>query len=536
MKGQETHHSVPREAMFWLNGKDGADPASRPTHVLNVRRNGQSTKCREYHVVTRMGGPHELGVFNNSVSAVERAMVERYFLCDVGGVFLPALQTKKRDWESKWLVRFRQKVVDEVRLFAVVLSLYEVVERYTGAKRRVYEAAHRSLLRRCLNRKDAHLRPFTKFEKQLLLKAPRIINPRSPRYNLVLGRYLKAAEKYYFNAINVAWGEHTGHTVIKGMNVFESATVMKAKWDRFRNPVAIGLDASKFDMHVSVEALLYEHSFYNRTFNSSELKTLLSMQVYNKGKAYCKDGEVEFRMPGTRSSGDLNTSLGNCIIMCALIWAMCQELGIDAELANNGDDCVLFVESEHLKAVLDFVPDYFRKYGFRMTVEDPVYEFEKVEFCQSRPVQLKTGWAMVRNVRTCLKKDPMCLIPVQNDKVWRKWLGAVGECGLASVPGCPILQSFYGAFLRSGCKTNQRFKSGLFKNTGVLERGAGVGKRDDEITDAARASFFRATGITPDYQIAVEAYYEKLEIGGLDELLFGSGVAEVAPPVFLRHL
>lgn len=522
--------------MFWLSGAAERDPASRPTHSLTVRRNGQSTKCREYHVVSRMGGPHELGVFNNGVSAVERAMVERYFLCKVGDEFLPALETKRRDWESKYLTQFRQQVVVDVRQYATVLSLYEVVMRYTGAKRRVYESAHRSLLRRCLNRKDAHLRPFTKFEKQLLTKAPRIINPRSPRYNLVLGRYLKAAEKYYFTAINKVWGAHTDHTVIKGMNVFESAKVMKAKWDRFRNPVAIGLDASKFDMHVSVEALLYEHSFYNRTFNSAELAELLSMQVHNKGRAFCRDGEVSFRMPGTRSSGDLNTSLGNCIIMCSLIWAMCQELGIEAELANNGDDCVLFVEREVLSDVLAKVPHYFHKYGFRMTVEDPVYEFEKVEFCQSRPVELKTGWAMVRNVRTCLKKDPMCLISVQNNKVWRKWLGAVGECGLASVPGCPVLQSFYGAFKRAGVKATSRFKEGLFKNTGVLERCNGVDQVDSEITDNARASFFRATGITPDYQMALEAYYEKIEIGGVDESLYGNGVAEVRPPAFLRHL
>jgi len=182
------------------------------------------------------------------------------------------------------------------------------------------------------------------------------------------------------------------------------------------------------------------------------------------------------------------------------------------------------------------VPHYFHKYGFRMTVEDPVYEFEKVEFCQSRPVELKTGWAMVRNVRTCLKKDPMCLISVQNNKVWRKWLGAVGECGLASVPGCPVLQSFYGAFKRAGVKATSRFKEGLFKNTGVLERCNGVDQVDSEITDNARASFFRATGITPDYQIALEAYYEKIEIGGVDESLYGNGVAEVRPPAFLRHL
>jgi hypothetical protein len=376
------------------------------------------------------------------------------------------------------------------------------------------------------------LKPFTKFEKQDLSKAPRIINPRSPRYNLVLGKYLKRAEKSYFHAINEAWGGHTAHTVIKGLNARDSGRVMRAKWDRFRRPVAVGLDAKKYDMHVGIPALKFEHSFYNMVFNSRELRTLLEQQLHNVGVAYCPDGRVSFSIDGTRCSGDLNTALGNCILMCALISGLCSELAIGAELANNGDDCVLFLEEEHLELLQANVVQYFERYGFRMTVEEPVRVFERVEFCQSHPVLLNGDWCMVRDVRTCLKKDPMCLIPVQNDRVWRKWLGAVGECGLATVPGCPVLQSFYGAFLRSGKTACAKFKRHIFKNSGVLERGyEGV----NDVSDEARASFYAAFGITPDYQIALEHYYDRMEIGSWDGEV-KSGVAENAPPAFLRYL
>ncbi len=521
--------------MFWLAHEQ--DSASRPHHSLVVERNGQPTKTRKYHVVARMGPNHSLGVYNNGVHSVERALVERYFLCKVGDEFLPAIVTASRDWDSRELVRFRQCVVEQVRETATVLTLRQVVNCYRGPKYRIYESAHRSLMRKGLNKKDSYLRPFTKFEKQALDKAPRIINPRSPRYNLVLGKYLKKAEKLYFGAINKVWGEHTTHTVIKGMNVFETASVMRAKWDRFQQPVAIGLDASKFDMHVSVQALRYEHSFYNRVFRSFELEWLLAMQVYNRGKAYCPDGEVSFKMAGTRSSGDLNTSLGNCVLMCSLIWAMCQQLGVKAELANNGDDCVLFVEEHDVERVLEFVPTFFRTYGFRMTVEDPVREFESVEFCQSKPVWIGGGWAMVRNMVTCLKKDPICLIPIQNDKIWRKWLGAVGECGQASVPGCPVLQSFYGAFRRAGTRAGAKFTNRLFNNTGAVERRRGLEVSRQEVSPEARASFYRAFGLTPDYQIALEEYYDRFEIGALDESIeYKSGQVECQPPAFLRHL
>lgn len=519
--------------MFWLNGNAAKCPPTRPHHLLEVVRNGQPCKQRKYHVVSRMGDNHNLGVFNNNVSAVERAMVERYFLCKVGDDYLPALETTQADWDTDILRRFADGCADYVRQFATKVSLREVVNSYSGAKRRVYENALRSLYRNSINRKDANLRPFTKFEKQDLSKAPRIINPRSPRYNLKLGQYLKKTEKLYFKAINRAWGGHTTHTVIKGLNSLESAAIMRAKWDRFTDPVALGLDAAKFDMHVSVWALLFEHSVYNKTFNSSELERLLSWQRDNKGLAYCPDGTVKFRMPGTRASGDLNTSLGNCIIMCALILEMCTLLAVDAELANNGDDCVLIFERAELGNVLECVPGFFARKGFRMTVEEPVVVFEQIEFCQSRPVLLESGWCMIRNVRTCLRKDPMCLLPIQNDKVWRKWLGAVGECGMASVPGCPVLSAFYRAFYRNGAKATDRYKHHVFRNTGVLERM--TSSKQMRITAESRASFTLAFGITPDYQIALEKYYDQFVISGLcDEVR--SGVVENSPPAFLRHL
>jgi hypothetical protein len=484
-----------------------------------------------------MGPNHDFGVYNNSVHSVQCALEERYFLCKVNGQYLPAIETQARSWEVDTLVMFRRSVVQEVCAVATTISLLDVVNCYRGAKRRIYWNAFVSLLRVPLNRKDAELRPFTKFEKQSLFKAPRIINPRSPRYNLVLGKYLKKAEKLYYKAINLAWGDRTAHTVIKGLNVFESAAVMRAKWDCFHEPVAVGLDASKFDMHVSVEALRFEHSFYNLVFDSAELAWLLELQVHNKGRAYCPDGTVDFTMPGTRASGDLNTSLGNCVLMCALIWAMCKQLGVVAELANNGDDCVLIMESGDLERTLAAVPGYFARYGFRMVVEEPVYVFEEIEFCQAHPVWLGDAWAMVRNVRTCLQKDPMCLVPIQNNKVWRKWLWAVGVCGQAVVPGCPVLQSFYRAFERSGVKSTARFRERVFRHTSMMERMEGLSGEGRAVTAESRSSFYRATGVMPDYQIALERYFDAFEIGCIDKnMKVMDGLVEVCPPPFLRHL
>lgn len=512
-------------------------PVRRPTHSLEVIRNGQPAKRREYHAVSRVGTQHELGVYNNSVSTVERALVERYFLCKVGDSFLPPLKSEASVWAGNAIQQFRARVVELVRPDAEILSLHQVVQCYTGPKRRVYENALRSLQRERVSRRDARLAPFTKFEKQSLVKAPRIINPRSPRYNLELGRYLKKGEKLFYKAVNKVWGGHTPHTVIKGLNSFDTASVLKQKWDRFKKPVMVGLDATKYDMHVGVNALKYEHSHYTSVWRNRPLLVwLLSQQIENYGIAYCPDGEVKFNIDGTRCSGDLNTALGNCIIMCAIIYAFCHDNNIVAELANNGDDCGLFIEEDDLVAVITKIPSYFAKFGFRIEVETEVRTFEEVEFCQSHPVLLEQGWCMVRNVRTCLQKDPMCLVPIQNELVWRKWLGAVGECGLASVPGCPVLQSFYQAFVRNGKPAGKRFKERIFANTSMLERSAGLTAVVARVTDEARASFYRASGITPDYQIALEDYFDTQTFRGFDELLFQDGFVESMPLPFLRHL
>nr|QKN88911.1 MAG: hypothetical protein 1 [Riboviria sp.] len=456
-------------------------------------------------MTTGIGPDHNLGVYNNNVDTIERAFTERYFLCKDGEGFRPAFQVSNQAYRSTELVTFRDEVMRHMPHLPV-LSLDQVVESYHGPKRRVYEEARNSLYQTSLSARDAKLSSFVKFEKQDVSKAPRVINPRSPRYNLTLGRFLKHAEHHYFRAINKVWGQRTRATIIKGFNADASASILHDKWTVFKRPVAIGLDASKFDMHVSVQALKYEHSFYQSLFPGNRtLKELLSWQLLNRGVARAADGLVKFAMPGTRSSGDLNTSLGNCILMCGLVWSYCQEKGIDAELANNGDDCVLIVESDALATVQDGLDLWFRKRGFAMTVETPVYEFEQIEFCQTHPVQLSSGWRMVRNLSAVLQKDPMCLLPISNARSMERWWGAVGVCGKILCSGVPVHSSFYSLMDRSGDTTEGVIKE-VYRNRSVLYNMRGVAEATCDAR--ARVSFYYAFGVLPDEQLCMERYYD----------------------------
>jgi len=481
---------------------------------LCINRNGQTAKTRRFVVTTGATREHRLGVFNNNVNSVGRAFTERYFFCQEGDTFRPAIPVEGRRYRSVGLRTFQDKVISRMPHLPR-LSLGACVNTWSGQKRKLYEAAWLSLVKDPVCKDDARLHSFVKFEKQKLDKAPRIINPRSPRYNLELARYLKHAEKHFFVAINAAMGSHTKATVIKGFDADDSAAIIREKWDRFGKPVAIGIDASKFDMHVSVPALKYEHTFYKRLFPGSKmLPWLLKQQLRNHGRAFCDDGNVSFSMIGTRSSGDINTSLGNCIIMCALVYDYMHHVGVDFELANNGDDAVIICESRSLVNVVGGLSNWFRHRGFAMVVEDPVYEFEELEFCQTRPVWVGQGWRMVRNWDAVITKDPMCLIGIQSDKVLRKWYGAVGECGRILNAGVPVHMSFYKAYERHGEKAREKFIKHIFKNTSMLQN-MGRKQRCEVVTPQARASYYFAFGVLPDFQQALEATMERFTIGPL---------------------
>jgi len=58
---------------------------------LCTHRNGQSHKSRVYTIVPGLAPKHNIGVYNNCVNAVERAFVERYFMCKTPEGFRPAL-------------------------------------------------------------------------------------------------------------------------------------------------------------------------------------------------------------------------------------------------------------------------------------------------------------------------------------------------------------------------------------------------------------------------------------------------------------
>jgi hypothetical protein len=357
---------------------------------------------------------------------------------------------------------------------------------------------------------------FVKYEKTDFTRktdpVPRVISPRDPRYNVEVGRFLRPIEERIFHSLAQLY--EGKRTVFKGMNATDSGRAMRSLWDSFRSPVAIGLDASRFDQHVSLDALRWEHQQYLKCFSRSKdkrkLARLLSWQEINNCTGYCEDGKLKYKKEGGRMSGDMNTSLGNCVLMCTMIKQYSMDRGVRTLLANNGDDCVVFMESSDLEQFSEGLDGWFRAMGFNMTVELPCSTFEEIEFCQTHPVFDGAEYIMTRHPKWAIAKDTCSVHGFDNAKVFKKWMGAVGKGGLAMTGGIPVFQEFYNRLVvgsEGKCDTR------VVQSWGVRALATGMDRCYGDISPSARASFYWAFGIMPDEQRILEDFYRRVDIG-----------------------
>jgi len=480
--------------------------------------------------VTGVSPPVHLRSFNNDINTLERAVKERVFFVKEKGTFTSPPRPENGHFERT--LRGVFNLFGKHLPKTAPLSRQQFVDSFRGRKRGVYQQAADSLLRTNLSVRDAHLKVFVKFEKTDFTRktdpVPRVISPRSPRYNVEVGRYLRPLEERIFRSISDLFGHRT---VIKGMNSSASGKCLFEKWSVFKKPVAIGLDASRFDQHVSLDALKFEHSVYLACFprlkHKRQLSGLLRMQLLNHCTGYVPDGRVKYTVEGKRMSGDMNTSLGNCILMCLMVRAYAESCGVRLHLANNGDDCVVFMEQRDLGKFNAGLDSWFRAMGFNMAVEPPCYDFEAIEFCQTHPVWVgpdHDDYIMVRHPKWAISKDTMCIKSIDSEKMFLGWLHAVGTGGMAGAGQIPVFQEFYRTYIMSG-----KFyaKAEDSQSWGVRALAKGMTRVYGPISALTRASFYWAFGVTPDEQLCLEEFYGSVAL----DSVFRQGPVEYQIPM-----
>jgi hypothetical protein len=471
---------------------------------LDVRKwVGKRDGLRRFITIAGLNPGRRISVHNNTLKNLVRGVAERVlYRRGNDGVFRVAPRPLDGVFNAR-LRGFRAELLRRLPS-TTPIALEEIPGMYRGRKQVLYQQAVDSLSLDPLSRKDAEVRVFAKYEKvdhtEKGDSAPRIISPRSTRYNATLGRFLKPSEKLLYQGIARVWG---GTVVAKGMNMAEVGNLIARKWRRFKDPVAIGADAKRFDQHLSEDALSWEHSVYNGWFRSSELARLLRMQLVNNGVGYCPDGRVRYSIRGCRMSGDMNTSSGNCLLMCSMMHAYAQHVDVSTDLVNNGDDCVIFMERNDLHRYMAGFQGWFLEMGFDMVLEAPVYELEKIEFCQAHPIHVGGGeYIMVRNPVATLAKDSVALVPFTHKQCVSAWIRAVGDAGVAMYGGIPIMHSLYDMYVRSSIQVEKLERQYDFWWYNTISRGMNRG--DFEVLPETRLSFYIAFGVLPDEQIAIE--------------------------------
>lgn len=400
-------------------------------------------------------------------------------------------------------------------------DLRQTAESYSGALRRRYLEAERSLREDGpLTARDRELSAFLKAEKISLTKfhKPRMIFPRSPRYNLALASWLKPFEHFLWGFLKLdgvlSYRTHPwlrrrqqvhglSRIVAKGLSPRSRANLIARKFNSFKDCVVFEADGKAFEAHVSSQQLEQEQSIYLSAYSGHRgLKGLLACQKSLSGRT--RSG-WKFTRPGGRASGDFNTGMGNTLVM---IFSVVSGIPYDVpyDVLVDGDNALVFLAGQDAARVLPhFHKNVLDQCGQELTLEAPVVHLEHVRFGQAAPVNLGhgLGYTMVRDPMKVLSGFAASHRWLNEPLYGRRWLRDVCRCELSLSVGVPVLQSvfvkmleYYGSLKSVG---EDPLADYFVVGAWLADEGNTV-----PVSLEARLSFERAFGISADVQKALE--------------------------------
>nr|APG76154.1 hypothetical protein 3 [Beihai tombus-like virus 7] len=379
-----------------------------------------------------------------------------------------------------------------------VFSNAEFLAKYSGPKRTRYENALDSLIARPLDpRKDSIVNAFVKAEKlNPLAKVnpdPRAIQARNARFNIEIGKFLKPIEHMY-----IGIKSPRGHPIIgKGLNNVQRAFHLEAKMADFTHPVVYSIDLSRFDQHVSRELLEIEHSVYLSCNSNDYFRNLLKEQLNNL--CFTRNG-WGYKVRGCRMSGDMNTGLGNCLLMYLMTTSAMRYLGLAKyELFVDGDDTLIIIE-EHDEWKLSGLTQEFLRYGHEMKLENRATSISEVTWCQAKVVYVDGVPKFVANPTKVLS-TAVAGVRHWHDKGRQNMGYSLGQCLLSLYAGVPILQAFCESLTSRGRWNDEvMWRDWIYRLTIEQAKNAKV----REVSIETRLAFQRTWKISPEEQMAVE--------------------------------
>lgn len=388
-----------------------------------------------------------------------------------------------------------------------ILTREEVVSKYSGPKRTRYENAKASLENRDVTRVDAIISGFIKDEKLSPLSKenpdPRMIQCRSARYNIELAKHLRPIEHEVYRL------RRNGRPVMgKGLDQTQRAAMIVEKWNTFKSPRCLSIDASRFDQHVDLSFLRLEHWFYRRLNSDPEFASLLKMQERNLG--FTSRG-IPYRTVGKRMSGDMNTASGNCLLMFAMLTNAMRRLNIHRwDCAVDGDDTLIFVESDSYPILFAGLAGEFLRMGHEIKLEGNWSTLEGITWCQGKltwctgSYRLVKPWNKFLSVLTAGCRHWQDL-PVRKDIAY-----TVGECIMCEYWGVPIIQEYCRMLMRAGGSIMKDKWSVIYF---VYADALGLKRHEPTDIDAeTRESFARVWDMPVDEQLLLEKAIQNYEL------------------------
>lgn len=399
----------------------------------------------------------------------------------------------------------------------VPLSPEEFALTYSGRRQKRYLVGAAAYRAEGIRKSDSMIKMFVKderipFNPNKPRPDPRAIQFRGAKYCVALGRYLKVLEHRIYEWKGDGTYLPSSRVIGKGLSLGGRAMLLRKKWLGFKDPICLSLDAARFDQHCADVVLEIEHEFYLRMLNHEEFRQLLGDQLDNICMTVLG---LRYRTKGRRMSGDMNTALGNCVLMVLFVADFARTfLKSHWDMLDDGDDCLLIIEREDLETVLENVHEHFLTFGQEIKVENQTDVFERIIWCQSSPINCAgNGWKFVRNpwkvMMNALGGTKWTAMP--------RWLRAsmintIGAAELVLNLGVPVLQEYALALMRnSGTDTilderyadvlSLRVKRELKSLSDVM-----LSRYDPKpITDEARMSFLIAFGVS----LAEQAWMEQ---------------------------
>lgn len=377
------------------------------------------------------------------------------------------------------------------------MKRWKVVRSYRGPWRAKYAQAQLERDETGLQHRHRNVRLFNKSDLEMAhpSKAPRAIQYRHPIFGLEQARYTKPLEKWFY-----AIKDEYGTNIVGKSDPFTIAKCLQTKSSFFANPAFLMLDASKFDSCVDIKWLQLCADFYCAMFphtDTRRIRWLWSRTLQNNGKS--RSG-VKYKTSGTRMSGDMDTGLGNSIIM----WSLLKTYLVKAQIFKhsilvNGDDSIVVIEQSQLSQARDL--SVFKQLGFNMKFEVAL-EFNQLEFCQSKPVLSDYGWTMARNPLRVMGRTSWSVNNYGKRKM-RAFVHTLGLCERAASWGMPIASHMATAMIQAtpGAARLQ-LSPWLEDHYNRMQRWWKLGK--PIISIDTRNNFAESWGISPTEQVRIE--------------------------------